>query len=345
MSEVALYRKYRPKKFSEVIGQDHVIKVLGGSIKTGRIAHAYLFAGSRGTGKTSVARIFASEIGATQNDVYEIDAASNRGIDDVRELREGVSVLPFESPYKVYIVDEAHMLTKEAFNALLKTLEEPPKHVMFILATTEAEKLPETIVSRCQVFHFKRPNREMLREMSATVAKKEGFKLDSDAAELVAILGDGSFRDAQGILQKVISGSKDKTISREEVELVTGAPKAEIVRTIIEAVANKNSAEGLSAIREANEANVDMKILGRLVLERLRLILLVRYAPHLEVSIKEEVGEDDWSFLKEFSGKKGQAINSLTLLEFLNAFDYLGRTAVPSLPLELAVIKLSAEAA
>jgi len=341
MSESALYRKYRPKQFADVIGQDHVVNVLEGSIKTGRISHAYLFAGSRGTGKTSVARIFASEIGASGNDIYEIDAASNRGIDDVRELREGVNVLPFESPYKVYIVDEAHMLTKEAFNALLKTLEEPPKHVIFILATTETEKLPETIVSRCQTFSFKRPNRETLREMALAVAKKEGFKLEAAAAELVAILGDGSFRDTHGILQKVISGSKDKTVSREEVELVTGAPKAEIVRSVVEAVAAKNAEQGLTAIRAAGEGNVDMKVLGKLILERLRLILLVRYAPHLETSIKEEVGEDDWMLVKELSGKKGQAINSATLLEFLNAFDYLGRTAVPSLPLELAIIKIA----
>src|SRR3989344_5950244 len=136
MSEVALYRKYRPEKYKEVIGQDHVVKVLEASLKLGNISHAYLFAGSRGTGKTSVARIFAREIGTSQNDLYEIDAASNRGIDDVRAIREAVGTLPFESKYKVYIVDEVHMLTKEAFNALLKTLEEPPSYVVFILATT-----------------------------------------------------------------------------------------------------------------------------------------------------------------------------------------------------------------
>ena len=143
-----LYRKYRPSNFKEVLGQDHIVKTLGGAINLGNISHAYLFAGTRGTGKTSIARIFANEIKTTENDLYEIDAASNRGIDDIRELRDSVNVLPFESPYKVYIIDEVHMLTKEAFNALLKTLEEPPKHVIFILATTEIEKLPDTIFSR-----------------------------------------------------------------------------------------------------------------------------------------------------------------------------------------------------
>jgi len=171
---VVLYRKYRPQSLKEVIGQDHIVKTLEGAIKLGNISHAYLFAGSRGTGKTSVARILARAVGTSSNDISEIDAASNRGIDNVRELREAVNTLPFESPYKVYIIDEVHMLTKEAFNALLKTLEEPPKHVIFILATTELEKLPETVVSRCQLFTFKKPSQMILREMIVKVAKKEG---------------------------------------------------------------------------------------------------------------------------------------------------------------------------
>jgi len=341
MSELALYRKYRPKKFTEVIGQDHIVKVLRGALESKNVSHAYLFSGSRGTGKTSVARIFADEIGTSPNDIYEIDAASNRGIDDVRELREGVSVLPFESPYKVYIIDEVHMLTKEAFNALLKTLEEPPKHAIFILATTEMEKLPETIISRCQSFVFKRPNHEVLRTMATSVAKKEGFKLEPEAADLVAILGDGSFRDTHGILQKVISGSKDKTISRIEVEAVTGAPKKELIHDIIISIATKDTEKGLTTIRTAGESNIDMKVLGKLLLEKLRTVLLLRYAPHLESSIKEEIGEDEWAFLKGFVGKGGEKINSATLLELLNAYDMLGRSAVPALPLELALIKLA----
>ena len=146
MNEVALYRKYRPQKFADVLGQDSVVAVLERSIKDKSITHAYLFSGGRGTGKTTIARIFAEAIGCKPSDLYEIDAASNRGIDDVRLLREAVQTMPFESPYKVYIIDEVHMLTKEAFNALLKTLEEPPSHIVFILATTEKEKLPETVI-------------------------------------------------------------------------------------------------------------------------------------------------------------------------------------------------------
>jgi DNA polymerase-3 subunit gamma/tau len=168
----ALYRKYRPQTFAEVRGQDQVVKVLQGALSQNHIGHAYLFAGGRGTGKTSVARIFARAVGVGDTDLYELDAASNRGIDDVRTLREAVNTLPFSSPYKVYIIDEVHMLTKEAFNALLKTLEEPPAHVIFILATTEMEKLPDTIVSRCEVHQFKQPSRAMLKEQVIDVAKK-----------------------------------------------------------------------------------------------------------------------------------------------------------------------------
>src|SRR3989344_3864352 len=175
---IALYRKYRPRTFKDVIGQDHVVKVLLGALELGTISHAYLFSGSRGTGKTSIARIFAREIGTTENDLYEIDAASNTSVDDVRALNESVNTLPFESKYKVYILDEVHMLSKSAFNALLKTLEEPPPHVVFILATTETHKIPETVLSRCEVYTFKNPSQETLKNLTIRSAKKEGSIID-----------------------------------------------------------------------------------------------------------------------------------------------------------------------
>ena len=187
MSEIALYRKYRPSSFDDVLGQEHIVKVLKGALKLGNIAHAYLFFGTRGTGKTSVARIMAQELKTSDADIYEIDAASNRGIDDIRELRDSVRTLPFNSDYKVYIIDEVHMLTKEAFNALLKTLEEPPKHVIFILATTELDKVPETIISRCQTFTFKKPTLSVLKDLVLSVSKKENFTLDNAGAELIYI--------------------------------------------------------------------------------------------------------------------------------------------------------------
>src|SRR3989338_4348203 len=336
-----LYRKYRPSNFKEVLGQDHIVKTLGGAINLGKISHAYLFAGTRGTGKTSIARIFANEIKTTENDLYEIDAASNRGIDDIRELRDSVNVLPFESPYKVYIIDEVHMLTKEAFNALLKTLEEPPKHVIFILATTEIEKLPDTIVSRCQTFQFKKPSQKILKDLVLDVAKKEGFKLEPASADLIALLGEGSFRDTHGILQKVISSSVDKTISIEEVEIVTGAPKARLVNDFIFGIANKDMETGLKAIDRAVENNVDMKVFVRLILNKLRAILLIRFSKDMAKQIEGELSEEDFKFIQELADNKEANINSETIKEMLEVGEKVGKSFIKQLPLELCLIKLT----
>ncbi len=177
-----LYRQYRPEAWSEVRGQEQVTETLQAEIKNRKIAHAYLFAGSRGTGKTTVARILASSLKVSEKDLYEMDAASNRGIDDIRMLREGVYASPFESEYKFYIIDEAHMLTRDAWNAFLKTLEEPPKHAIFVLATTERDKVPETIQSRCEIHTFRQPSREVLSHAVIDVAKKEGFAMERGAA-------------------------------------------------------------------------------------------------------------------------------------------------------------------
>jgi len=339
-SETALYRKYRPQSFSEVLGQDHISKVLEGSIKLGRISHAYLFSGSRGTGKTSVARIFAKEIGTKPEDIYEIDAASNTGVDDVRALNESVNVLPFLSKYKVYIVDEVHMLSKSAFNALLKTLEEPPAHVIFILATTEFEKLPETIVSRCQSFSFKRPSQEILAKVIAGAAKKESFSLEASSADLIALLADGSFRDALGILQKVTSSSRDKKISVEEVELVTGAPKASIVNDLIVGIEKQDLEKALSVIRKVAEQGIDMKVFAKLLLRKLRFVLLLRFAPRLKETIESELSTEDFSFISERALAKDSRINEETLLQFLEAYESMRDSFVPELPLELALIQI-----
>ena len=341
MTESVLYRKYRPQSLREVLGQDHVVHALEGAIKLGRVSHAYLFAGSRGTGKTSMARILARALGTSETDLYEIGAASHRQIEYIRQLRDAVAAIPFESRYKVYILDEAHMLTPPAWNAFLKTLEEPPAHVVFILATTELEKVPETILSRCDIHHFKKPARETLREASERIAKKEGFAIDRSAAELIALLSEGSFRDAQGILQKVFGASPDKKITVSEVESVTGAPKGELVNAVIGALAEKNADAGLSALARAAEANADMKVFAKLLLERLRFILLLRNAPEMEKGIREEVSAEDFEFLKKIALQKDSRVNSSALLEFLTAYDRIGSASLPQLPLELAVIKLT----
>ncbi|MDP3875047.1 MAG: DNA polymerase III subunit gamma/tau [bacterium] len=352
-----LYRKYRPQKFSDVIGQNHIVKVLEGAIKLGNISHAYLFSGPRGTGKTSMARILSREIGTSSNDLVEMDAASNRGIDDVREIRESVNTLPFESHYKVYIIDEVHMLTRDAWNAFLKTLEEPPRHVVFVLATTELEKVPETVISRCQTFLFRQPNQATLKDFALLVAKKEGVTLESEAAELVALLGDGSFRDVHGILEKVLSMTADltspplrqgyagrarlrgasKKITRAEIEQVTGAPKAELVRNILEALVEKNIEKGMKAIQSAAAANAEMKLFAKLILERLRFLFLLRLKAGMDEYIANQVSENDFEFLKILASKAGTGLTAEILLRFIRAYEDSGRTSIPELALELAL--------
>ncbi len=337
---VALYRKYRPQSFGDVRGQEAVVTALEGALKSGSIPHALLFVGSRGTGKTSIARIFAAALGAAPVDIYEIDAASNRGIDDIRALREAVHTLPYESPRKVYIIDEVHMLTKEAFNALLKTLEEPPAHVVFILATTEPEKLLETITSRCQVFQFKAPTRELLRETVIDVANKEGFALAPDAADLIALAADGSFRDALGVVQKVIMASPDTKADADEVAAIIGAPKGTLVMDVIGALHERKADAALAAVSTAAAQHIDMQFFMRLILERLRAVLLIRHGAEDALA---HVRGADRDALTAYARDARSPINSKLLGRFLRAAEETGRTAIAALPLELAIIESIAE--
>ena len=337
-----LYRHYRPKDFSEVRGQESVVKALEGAIKNKRTAHAYLFVGGRGTGKTSVARILARELGVTDRDLYEMDAASHTGVEHIRELRESVHVMPFESPYKCYIIDEAHMLSRNASNALLKTLEEPPAHVIFILATTEREKILETIQSRCEIYNFKQPTREVLVQILSDVSKKEGYSLEMPAGELIALLADGSFRDGLSILQKVLSSISGKKISIEDVETVTGAPRGELVRNVLSAIAKKDTSAALSTIQKAVEQNIDIRTFTRLLIHRLRAVLLMRYAPDLAEQMSKQLSDEDASLAKSLVAEKG--ITSDTLRVILEAHAVMTYAAVPHLPLELAVIDLGTSA-
>lgn len=339
MAHQSLYRAYRPQSFKDVVGQDQVTGALKESIAAGKVGHAYLFAGSRGLGKTSIARILARELKTSDRDFYEIDAASRTGVDDIRELIENVYTLPFESPYKVYILDEAHMLSKSAWNAFLKTLEEPPAHVIFILATTELEKVPDTVQSRCQVFEFRKPTREGLAKMVSSVAKKEGYTISAPAADLVAFLADGSYRDALSVLEKVLSVSPDKELSREEVEKATGTPRHTFVQALVEGIGNGNEGEALAAIREAAEADVDMPLYLALVIEHIRNILLVRHAPELRSSLKEELGEG-YGAVEALASQADSKLTHEALKAFLDALMRIRYSPVAALPLELAVYEL-----
>jgi DNA polymerase-3 subunit gamma/tau len=337
----ALYRKYRPETFEEVRDQDHIVKVLQGAIKKAEIPHAILFSGTRGTGKTTLARIFAKEIGTSAIDLYEIDAASNRGIDDIRELKEAVHTVPYESKYKVYIVDEVHMLTKEAFNALLKTLEEPPAHVVFILATTEEERLLDTILSRCQVFRFRSPSRAVLAQTVTDVAKKEGFKLSPDAADLIAVAADGSFRDALGVTQKVILSSGDEIGTADEVAVIIGAPKQAIMTNLLLAFHGKDVSLGLKTIEQAVNEHSDMKLLIRMLLEHVRAIMLLRNQPDNSEVILTPFGTEMKEQLKVISKDATTPLNSHLLLRLIAVAEQVNYSPLPQLPLEIAIVQHS----
>ena len=339
-SNIALYRKYRPSNFKEVIGQDHIVKTISESLKSGKVAHAYLLCGPRGTGKTTIARIIASELGSSVNDIYEMDAASNRKIEDARDIRESVRTVPFDSKYKIYILDEVHMLTKEAWNALLKTIEEPPEYVIFILATTELDKVPETIVSRCQTFIFRKPTDAILSEIITKTAKKEGYTLEEGGAELVALLADGAFRDALGILQKIISFSKDKNIKLKDIEEVTGAPSTLLVENFIDALAINDIAKGYEAIEQASKQNIEMSVYLKMILNKLRYALMLRYASSMKKSIEDSISLHDMVYITKLIENKPEHISSSSLDLLLEAYQNTSKAAINELPLILALTKI-----
>lgn len=333
----SLYRKYRPSNFDEVIGQDHIVSVLQSTLAKDTPSHAYLFSGGRGTGKTSLARIFAKALGTTANDIYEIDAASNRKVEEARELISGVSTMPLESKYKIYIIDEVHMLTKDSFNTLLKTLEEPPSHAIFILATTEKEKVLDTVVSRCQVYTFKTPTLATLTDVVVNISKKEGITLAREDAELIARSGDGSFRDTLGVLEKVLLLSSDKKLSEAEIRAVTGVPPRALVMQFVQALGMQNKEDAIGTLEKVASLETNTAMFLDLALDAMRSILVLRFGNEsLVAKMKESYSQDEFESLQKLA-KEGKGIDSQLLLKLLQLAPDLARTKHPILFLETII--------
>jgi len=349
----ALYRKYRPKGWDQVVGQDHVVRTLRNAIVADRLGHAYLFAGPRGTGKTSVARVFAKAVNCLAPDsarrpcnecenctavneskfldLIEMDAASNTGVEDVRDLRDKVGFAPSQGRYRVYIIDEVHMLSTQAFNALLKTLEEPPPHAIFILATTEIHKIPATVLSRCQRHEFRRVSVEEIIGNLRSIVETEGLQADGEALTVIARQATGSIRDAQSLLDQLSSAGERITL--ELAQSVLGTAPSQAMLEIVDSIDEGKSAAALEALRRALDSGADPRTLGRQIVEYLRALLMIKLgnAPEVEGS----------GGVRERMVAQAAHFTSADLLRMVKSFNAAATDTrggwQPSLSLELAL--------
>ena len=322
MGYTALYRKFRPAKFNELVGQEHITKTLKNQIMSDRVGHAYLFNGGRGTGKTSIAKILARAVNCLNlqdgepcneceickaalegslTDIVEMDAASNNSVEDVREIREAVNFLPTKAKYRVYIIDEVHMLSTGAFNALLKTLEEPPKHVKFLLATTEPQKIPATILSRCQRFDFKRISNEDIIKRLKIVCEESKIEISEEALNLIATLAEGGMRDALSILERCNQDGEDK-IDENKIRDLVGIPKITYIKQIVEAIVNHNVDASLKVVEEVLKEGKDLNNLLWEIIKYVKDILLYKSTGSIQTYTKEEI--EDIKVLSEKISKE-----------------------------------------
>lgn len=359
MSYLVLARKWRPQRFEEVVGQQHITQTLQNAISQKRVAHAFLFTGARGVGKTSTARILAKALNCEKGpqinpcdqctncqeitqgnsmDVIEIDGASNRGIDEIRELRENVRYTPAKSRYKVYIIDEVHMLTREAFNALLKTLEEPPPHILFIFATTEPHKIPATILSRCQRYDFKRiPFREVIRSLKRIV-EEEKIQISQRGLLSIAQESEGSLRDAQSLLDQVIAYA-GKNIRDEDIAEVLGLIDHKILSDTVDALANKDVERCMGVIEHVYHFGYDLQHFCRELLQYLRNLILITVSQHPEGLL--ELPEEDLELLKTQAGKfQFDQLNHLFSL-LLKGEQEIAQSTFPRTMLEMTLIRMA----
>lgn len=358
----ALYRRWRPQRFAEVVGQEHVIRTLRNAIASGQVAHAYLLAGPRGIGKTSVARLIAKAVNCPKAadgepcdtcppcvsiregrflDLIEIDAASNRGIDEMRDLREKVRFAPSEGQYKVYVVDEAHQLTSEAFNALLKTLEEPPAHVIFVLATTESQKIPATIVSRTQRFDLRRiPHKEMTAHLEK-IASSEGMKTDPRALEAIARHAQGSLRDAESILDQLSSFSSDGSVSLADVSDLLGTADWEDVATLFDGFATGDGSGAVALVGRLVDEGRDLHLFARHAIGHVRALVLMLSTGKPPETVSEEAA----ARLRDQAARFTLDRLARVAKRLVEAEQQLRTGEGTPLPLELAVLELTTSSA
>ena len=356
MSSQSLYLRWRPQTFSEMVGQEHVSRTLQNALREGRISHAYLFAGPRGTGKTSMARILAKAVNCLNEDVnarpdntcdicravnegrlidlIEIDAASNTGVDDIRDLRDKVAFRPTVARYKIYIIDEVHMLSNSAFNALLKTLEEPPEHVIFVLATTEPHKIPATVLSRCQRFDFRRLSVSEIRGRLGQIAREEGVHVEDGALTLIARSAGGGMRDAISLLDQLTSYGSGE-ITREQVMDILGTVDESRIADFVGAVGEKDKPQALHLLNEMIDGGIEPKQLAMQIVSFLRDLLLLRSGGKGILDLPQE----SLALLEPLVPKFTLDALLLAVRKFEEAARSPGMAAYPSLPLELAVLE------
>ena len=359
---LALYRKYRPKTFAEIVGQEYTVKILTNAIASGMISHAYLFTGPRGTGKTTMGRLLAKAVNCQNRkqyepcnqcescqeinkgnsiDLIEIDAASNRGIDEMRELKEGIRFVPTKSKYKVFIIDEAHMLTNPANNALLKTLEEPPSHAIFVLATTEIYKMIPTIISRCQRFDFRKLRIEEIVKRLETILKKEKIEYEEPALFLIAREATGSIRDAESLLDKVISFSgKNQPIKKEMVKKLLGNVEIELITQFVKYLSEKDAKKAVSFLNESIDKGVNLQQFIKALNSYLREILLLKIDSQFEDSLISGLTAEEKEKIKEFAEKLSSEEIYQFLEKFMAAENKMKYSSIPQLPLELAIVEI-----
>lgn len=362
---LVLYRKYRPKTFSEIVGQEHVVQTLKNALEMDLVSHAYLFSGPRGSGKTTVARLLAKAVNCESRkgpepcndcsscneinsgramDLVEIDAASNRGIDEIRELRDGVRFMPALSKKKVYIIDESHQLTKEAANALLKTLEEPSEHVMFILATTELHKMIPTVVSRCQSFEFRKLTLAEITGRLEWVAKQEKANIDRSALELIAVQSGGSLRDAESLLGQGITFAAalgKKKVEAEDLRDLLGLVDTQAVAQLIDLLAQKKTGDAIHFLNEVLERGRDPQEFAKAMVNYLRYGLLLKINPELHNPMVVGLTPDELQYLQSQTSNFSEADLSRAVKLFLDAEAKTKYSPIPQLPLELAIVEMT----